>query len=773
MPTPLIQPSFAAGELAPALWARVDLAKFHVGLKTARNFLISATGGAYNRAGTQFVGEVRDSRYAARLIPFQFSTQQTYVLEFGHLCMRVIKDGGYVQNGSGGIYEIPTPYIADDLPLLKFAQSADVLTLTHPAYAPCDLSRTGHAAWTLTEVSFGSAIAPPSDVTATAHHEFGDLGTSNEYAKTWKYVVTAQDAAGNESRASVVAGASNYQALGRQDASDGTSKYNWNDVAWTQVPGAVKYHVYKDNAGLRGWIGSTDGLTFRDDNIEADTTISPLEGRDPFHAPRGITGVTVTATGSGYSDATVLTVLDPAGSGCVLTPVVAEGKLVSVTVESPGSGYISPTVQASVGLGAVFSVTVESAANWPGAVTYFEQRKIWAGGSAHPQTLWTSRSGDYRSMDVSAPSQDDDAITRTIAAQQVHEIRHLVPLQTLLLLTSGGEWKCWAGSSKDVLTPSSMVLRQQSANGSSHVPPVVVNGTVLYTLGSSVRSLGYDWSQDTYTGTDLMVLSSHLLRGRSVVSWAWAAEPDKVVWVVRDDGALLSLTYMKEQDVYAWCRHDTAGGAFESVAVVREGTEDAVYFVVRRTDQYGATKRYVERLHSRQFDDVASCFFVDCGLSYYGAPSATFAGLDHLEGKTVAILGDGNVFPPQVVAGGKVKLAQAVSKARIGLPIVADLETLNPEPGQGTIQGKRKRVTAVTLRVEKTRGLKVGPDADHLTEIKERRSQPYGTPIELQTGDERVNIGTSWNREGSVFVRQDNPLPVTILAVVPEIDVGN
>ena len=375
-------------------------------------------------------------------------------------------------------------------------------------------------------------------------------------------------------------------------------------------------------------------------------------------------------------------------------------------------------------------------------------------------------------MDVSSPSQDDDAISRTIAAQQVHEIRHMVPITTLLLMTSSGEWKCWSGSGSDVLTPSSAVLKQQSANGCSHVPPVVVGGTVLYTLGSAVRSLAYDWSSDAYTGTDLAVLSSHLMRGHTIADWAWAAEPDKVVWVVRDDGALLSLTYMKEQDVAAWCRHDTAGGAFESVAAVREGSEDAVYFVVRRTIG-GQTKRFVERLHSRRFATVRDCFFVDCGLTYSGPATKTLGGLSHLEGQKVAILADGNVFPQQTVTGGKVALPQAVSVAHVGLPITADAETLNPEPGQGTIQGRRKRVTAVTLRVEQTRGLKVGPDADHLTEFKERKSQPYGAPIELLTGDEKIAIGTAWAQTGSVFIRQSQPLPASILAIIPEIDVGN
>ena len=151
-----LQPSFAAGELSPFLYGRVDLAKFHVGARTMQNFFVHPHGGASNRPGTRFVGEVDDSTVRHRLIPFQFRTLpagQCYALVFGHMTMQVVMFNagapGFVESAPGVIYTLATPYAATDLPLLKFVQSADTMTLTHPSYSARRLTRTGHAAWTL------------------------------------------------------------------------------------------------------------------------------------------------------------------------------------------------------------------------------------------------------------------------------------------------------------------------------------------------------------------------------------------------------------------------------------------------------------------------------------------------------------------------------------------------------------------------------------------------------------------------------------------------
>ena len=857
MAVSLIQASFAGGELAPALWGRVDLAKYHVGAKTLRNFFVNASGGASNRPGTAFVGRVKDGGHPVRLIPFQFSTLQTYVLEFGHTYMRVVMDGGHVlepafsvtaitqaaacvvtaaghnfANGdevfltglggmtpldgdrclvtgvagasfrlntldgvavntttsaafSGGgtvarVYTLTTPYAGNDLAILKYAQSADVMTLCHPNYPPTDLTRTQHWAWTLDPITFQPAITPPTGLTVVTN-------SSGPWA--YGYVVTAlTDDPVEESRAS-------------PPVSILSNPLNQNSgivttIAWNPVAGASRYNIYKGPIGYAygtlngsipagctyGLIGSSTGCTFTDANIAADASEAPPEGQDPFaNAP--IEQVTVIHSGSGYTNPTI-TVSDPTGSGAVLIAATNGGVIAAITVQNGGANYSAPTVIVTdtTGIGATATATVASQINYPGCVTYYQQRKIFAGSATEPESIWMTQSGNFGNMDTSSPSQDSDAITLTVASQQVNAVKNLISVNALLVLTSSGAFKVSAGSASGVLTPAASIVTPQSFNGCADVTPLVIESDILYvqSKGSIVRDLTYNFYVDIYTGNDITLMSSHLFFGYQVVDWCWAEEPFKLVWAVRDDGTLLSLTFLKGQDVFPWTRHDTQG-AFRSVASVSEGSEDAVYFVVSRTIpgiNGGQPVSYVERLASRNFltngsADITKAWFVDCGLRYSGAPATIIGGLGHLEGATVAILADGNVQPPQVVSGGTVTLAHAASAITVGLAYTADLQTLNLETGASTAQGKRKKVTAVTLRLQNSRGLQIGYDSDSLVEIKERTTQPYGQPIPLITGDERLLIPPSWNIEGSVWIRQGNPLPCSVLAVIPEVRVGD
>lgn len=348
----------------------------------------------------------------------------------------------------------------------------------------------------------------------------------------------------------------------------------------------------------------------------------------------------------------------------------------------------------------------------------------------------------------------------------------------LIMLTSGAEWKCFPGTNNDAITPANCYTKPQSYNGCSDVQPLIANSSILYVQekGSFVRDIQYDFASDSYTGTDRSVWADHLFIGHQIVEWAYAQAPFCIIWAVREDGMLLGLTYMKEQNVFAWHRHDS-DGLFESVAVISEDNEDIAYFIVNRTIG-GQTKRYVERMHSRLFSSVADAWFLDCALEYQGDATTVVTGLDHLEGETVSILGDGNVFPTAAVSGGQITLDNPASQIIVGLPYVSELETLDLDAGSPTIQGKRKKVSAVTVKIENSRGLKAGGVYESgayskLAEIKERgASNPPGTPIPPVTGQERIVIDPTWNSYGRILLRQDNPLPCTILAVIPEVDVA-
>ena len=936
--TKLIQPSFSAGELSPSLYGRVDLAKYKVGAARMRNFFVDYRGGASNRVGTKFVGRAFKSATKVRLIPFTFSTLQTYVLEFGDLYMRVIKNGAHVletgktitgltnaspgvvtsvahgfSNGdwvylsgvggttgvngntyvvagatadtfqltdfdgnsistvgmgvytSGGTaaryYTLVTPWAAADLARLKFAQSADVMTICHPSYAPRDLTRTGHAAWTLTAVSFSASISPPT---------ISSIATSAAGTTYFEYVVTAVDSNGQESVASATTKVASVNI---------TSTAGAITISWAAVAGAQFYNVYRSpianatdvpTGANHGYVGTAYGTQFVDGNITPDFTRTPPLHANPF-AAGAITFINIVSGGTGWvAGSTSASISDPNGTGAVIVPIVVGGAVTGFIIQNGGSGYTSPTlVMSGAGSGVSVTFTRSPATGMnPSVVTYFQQRKWFAAPTNAPEALFATKPGAFTNMDYSNPNVADDSLQLTIASQQVNDIKWMIPMPGGLVVLSGsGAWQITGGSKSDAVTPTSAIATAQAYNGCSDVPPIVVNYDILYVQakGSIVRDLAYNFFVNVYTGTDLTVLSNHLFNPHAITEWCWAEEPLKIIWAVRDDGVLLSMTFLKEQEVMGWARHDTQG-LFKSVATVQEGSEDVVYFCVQR-QVGGKWVQYIEQMQSRIFpnDDDASAptivensWFVDCGLDYpltypaagvsvsaatgvtvvtadaavfapgdvgkiwrggggFGtvtgytnstnisvtltsdiveviadqpgtavpilltqgqwsltSPVSTVSGLWHLEGKTVKVLGDGNVFPDKVVTGGSITLDQPCSRVIVGLGYTAQLQTLDLESPQGTIQGNRKKIGKLSVKVQNTRGIKYGPNFSQLTEVKQRGpSVPMGTPIPLFTGAFEVIMDPSWNVEGRISVQQDYPLPASILAVAPDVEVGD
>lgn len=686
-----LQPSFTAGVLSPALWARVDLAKYASGLKTALNLFIHPHGGASNRAGLEFIREVKDSADFARLIPFQFNTEQSYILEFGDQYFRVFRDGGVILSGMSP-YEETTPYAHDDLDDLVFVQEADVMYIVHPLYPVQKLSRLADDNWTLTAVTFAPAIAAPGGVGAAA--------TTGSGGVTYKYKVAAvDDESGEESLPSAEATCTNNLA----------TSGNKNTVTWSTVAGASRYIIYKDDNGVFGYIGGTEGLSFVDENILPDTSDTPQVARNPFNA-----------TG-----------------------------------------------------------------DYPRCVTFIEQRLAFASTINQPQAAWLSQSANYENFGFSSPSKASDAVTFRIRARQVNEIRSMLAMRGLMLLTSGAEWIVSGGSQSDAITPSAIKIDNQGYRGAAKVQPIVVGNTVLFAQdrGGVVRDFSYEFAQDAFTGKDLTILARHLFENRNIKAWAYAQAPHSIAWVVLDDGSLVSLTYMKEHEVWAWTHHASGAGAlFEDVTVIAEGNEDVPYFVVRRIID-GQSVRYIERLHTRVMESVTDAFFVDCGLTYDGVAADEISGLDHLEGCDVVALADGNVVRDLTVTGGSVTLPREAEIVHIGLPMTAALQTLDLDLGTvgglGTVQGRKKSISNMVLRVEETRGIWYGSregerGSTDLVEYKQREAEAWNEAIQLYTGDlDDLTMMPDWDTGANVWIYQFDPLPMTILAIMPDVTIGS
>lgn len=410
--------------------------------------------------------------------------------------------------------------------------------------------------------------------------------------------------------------------------------------------------------------------------------------------------------------------------------------------------------------------------NYPSAVTYFEQRKVFAATRNQPQGLWMTRTGTESNMASSLPLRDDDAITFKLAAREANAIRHLVPLQDLMVLTQSAEWRV-----AEDISPTSIKAKPQSAVGASKVETQLVGSSLVYgaAMGGHLMATGYSTEAGGYTTADISLRATHLFDGKTLVDSAQSKAPVPVVWVVSSDGRLIGSTFIPDQNINAWHQHVTINGSFESVTTVIEGEEDAVYVVVNRTIN-GQQRRYVERMASRRFHlaDASDGFFVDAGARYEGAPiTAISSGLDHLEGETVHILVDGAVQPPAKVQSGSVSWPVAGSKVVIGLPITAHAETLPLAVEiQGFGQGRPKNVTQVWLRLFESRAVCVGPSADSTYEHKPRRNEDMGSPPDLITGEVDIKPPAGRNDSGSITILHKDPLPLTVLSMTMEVDIA-
>lgn len=863
----VIQASFAAGELSPSLFARVDFAKYRSGAATMRNFFVDYRSGASTRSGTEYIRPAALGTSRIRLVRFQQSQKVNYVLEFGEKYLRFITQGSSVveptkgisavatgglttitapghgyTNGqlvfisesnipqlnnryytvsnvttntfdlfdpttgqpinSGGwpaytgggtaqrVYTITTPYAANELSLLKFSQNTSVMNITHPDHPPFKLTLISATNWTLQQDVIGATIGPPGTVVASS---------SGTGAVFYKYTVTSVDDNEQESVNGPVAVITTGIDL-RTTA--GT-----NLIQWSAVAGAVAYNIYGSPASYIGLSADTGGMgfigsvpqgvfSFTDSNIAADFSQTPPIHDDPFIA----TGV------------------------------------------------------------------------HPQVSSYFQQRLVFGNGGGNlVQTFWASKTGAPYNFDFSNPTQANDSISGALVSLEVNEIKSMVPMPTgLILLTTNGAWLVSGGaggvaSQGGVLTPATATATPQAYVGANDVPPILINYDIIFVQakGSIIRDLTYNIYANIYTGNDITIMSSHLFYGHQVIEWAYAEEPFKVIWVVREDGTLLSLTLVKEQDMYGWARHDTRGD-FESVCTVTEGHADATYFAVRRPHPTVANAEVllIERLAEREFPfGVEDAWCVDCGaktvantpattLQVIGIPNSNVVavvtaddtfnvgmvgwiirvgggiikvtgfvgprqisgevlqpitdiipndpfkrykiadpgewsidqpftkvfGLDHLEGQAVSVLADGGVINGLTVNGGSITLPAPATKVIVGYGYQAQLQTMYLDLGQevNSVQGKRKKIGALTVRCKDSRGLKAGRLFSTVTPIKElNRVTTMGFPIKLITADERIVMDPLWDVPGQICLQVDDPVPATVLGVVPEVVIGD
>lgn len=679
---PTIQNSFIAGELSPSFLGHTDKPQYRNGASTMRNMFVRYTGGASSRAGLAYCGMCKQAAPNSggtattnppKLYNFQYSINQGFVLEFGDQYMRILFKGAYVTEAAQSVTAITNA-------------NPGVITIANHGYSNGDwvfgsglggLAQFNSLTWivqnattntfTLTDL-FGNIV------NTTSSPLFSSGGT---FARI--YTVVAPYAAIDLPYLKVVENANLMtltcvnqltQAVYPPYALQRVTNTNWT---FTQIS------FNSPVSAPSGITGSVTSSTTANTWYSYEVTAVDLNGNESTPSPAldllnndisinaGSNTITWTSSGTGVSQYNIYA----ATPAFTTSPYVDPG-FTGVPYGLIGSSATSGVKFIDTNIVPDFTTPPPIHANpfatnltYPGVAQYFQQRLVYAYQLSAPDTYNMSQSGLYNNFDYGIPTVDSDAITGTPWGIQVNGIQWMIPTITGLLTFMGnGVWIINGGNSV-AITPSDQNAQAQSQIGcSATVPPLFIGLHVLYVQAknSIVRDIAFNFLYNVFTGEDITILSNHLFLGYTLSQWAYSEEPYKVVWAVRNDGKMLSLTYIKEQQIQGWARHDT-NGLFTSVCSVIEPPInedvsfsieppiDAVYAIVQRyivgtpAAPAGVWAYYTERMNNRIWQNIEDCFCVDAGLFYpLTFPSGTLT--------PAAAEGTNNISDTKFISGG-------------------------------------------------------------------------------------------------------------------------
>jgi hypothetical protein len=414
---------------------------------------------------------------------------------------------------------------------------------------------------------------------------------------------------------------------------------------------------------------------------------------------------------------------------------------------------------------------------FPRTVTLHQGRIFYGGTERRPLSIWGSVVDDFQNLRLT--TNNDGGLFLTLSAKEANRLMWMESQDKLLIGTSGNEWTLGA-STDEGITPSNVTAQKQSSYGSKYLPAATINDVLLFVQrqGRKVRELVYVLDKDGWVAPDLTVLAEHVTSGE-IVERSYQQQTDAIYWAVKGNGQLIGMTYERDQNVVGWHRH-TTDGQFESVATIYgvNGT-DEVWLSVQRTVG-GQTKRFIERFYTQSREtfeaaDKANWWYLDCAVRYSGAANATMSGLSHLNGRTVDVLANGSVETPKTVAGGQITLDKARTTVLAGLPFTSTLQPMTIDinnMADGTSRGRFKRIHRMVLALQKSLGGEVSTDQGQTWQYLYNRDfpDPMDASPPVFTGDTEVVTASDHDRNLQVMVRQNQPLPLTVLALVAKID---
>ena len=765
--------NFTGGELSPRLDGRNDLTKYSSGCKTLENFIIYPHGSAARRPGTTFVAEVKNHNKKARLIPFEFSTTQTYILEFGDQIIRIYKDQGQVQSG-GSAVEVVTPYLEAELFQIKFAQSADVMYITHPSHPVKKLSRTSHTSWTLTDCSFtkgpmqdanvttttlnpgqsavGTGVSLVASATTGINSGSGFLSTdvgrfvflNSGYAKITAVADTTNATIEILTALSSASATEDWRLGAFSDTTGHPSCVTFFEqrlvfAGTTNQPQTIFFSKSGDYENMDANIG---GTVADDDAIIYTIASNQVNAIRFMTATRtliiGTAGGEFTVSGGGTDSAitpTNILIKKQSNHGSANVDAIAVGnatlflqrakrKIRELAYNFDVDGYIAP------------DMTILAEHITEGGVSQIAYQQ-------EPNQIIYAVRGDGELIGLTYQrEQQVTAWHRQVFGGKFN--------QATITVT---DFANITNNTKIVLTKS---------DGSS---------TTFNSATSATSGKFHTTSSNNQTATNLKTLVD-------ADSDFTATVASNVVTIKETTPEATGFLTITTGDETRLASTNESKAVCESVAVIpTDDTEYEVYVIIKRTIN-GATKRYIEVLNTFDFTetDNTTFNFLDSQLSYSGSSTTTLSGLSHLEGQTVSILADGATHPNKIVSSGEITLDRAVTKAKVGLSYSSILQTMRLDAGSqnGTSQGKTKRIYEITIRLFESVGVEVGESLNNMERIPFRTSaDPMDQGIPPFTGDKAVEFRGNYDTDGFIFVRQTQPLPLTILSLYPELQTND
>ena len=780
--------NFRAGELSPKLSGRIDLQKYSEGCDTLENMLVFPSGGITRRPGTSFAGITKDSG-KVKLVNFEFSDEQAYVLEFGANYVRFFKDGGILTEATKTISAITKANPA-------------VVTATSHGYSDGDrvfisgvvgMTEVNNREFTVAGKTTNTFQL--SGVNSSAFTTYTSGGTSGKIVEvTTTYSVTEIFEINFAQSADVLFIAHKSHEPAKLTRTSATS-FTLEDIDFTDGPyldeNLTTTTLYASAATGTGITVVASASFFESGHVGALFRFREIieVNHDAWAASTSYAqNATVRNGDNVYKKSN-------AGSHTSSTtaPVHTKGTETYGDIDweflHSGTGFIKITgftsaTQVTADVKSTLPASVVSSSNpttkwsegafsavrgFPKALAFYEERLFFAGTTHQPQSIFGSVSADFENHTPGI--NDDDAVNITIASDQVNVIKHLLPGRFLQILTTSAEFTLSGGTGTSPVTPTNVNVLRKTTFGTSQIRPLRAgNSTILVQKGTEkVKEITFDLDTDGLLGVDLTVLADHITRG-GITDMIWQQEPELILWFVGADGALIGLTYDRANGTVGWHGHQLGdSGIVESITAIPSGAEDQVYLSVKRTIN-SATVRHIVFLKSINFgSDITDAFFVDSGLTYSGSATTTITGLNHLEGETVQILADGSAHADKTVSGGSITLDRSATKVHIGLGFTSFIKTLRLEGGanDGTSQGKIKRIHGVTARFLDTVGAELGPDVSNLDRIPFRdSSMAMDTAVPMFTGDKEISFPAGYDNEAQVVIQQSQPLPMTVLAIM-------